>query len=250
MNFKDKLTNTGRRLSCLLCTAPSPVVTQAVAAAGLDAVIIDMEHGAVDFGTAHAMIAATQGTGCAPFVRVPEINEVQVKQVLDMGAEGICFPLIRTVEDAARAVASMQYPPNGTRGFGPFIAQSRWNTTLMDYSSYQDKLVCMLTIETREAVENIEDICQIPGIDMIIPAPFDLSTDLGVMGQFDHPEFVAAIARIEAASNDAGIPMGGVGRAKPQAEALFARGYRLIADFDVLLLRDKVVEMNDWCTDH
>lgn len=247
MQLKQKMTTPGARLSGVLCTIPSPVVTQALASSGMDCVIVDLEHGAVDIGTAHAMIAATQGTGCAPLARVTSIDETQVKRILDMGAEGIVFPLIRTAADAGRAVASMRYPPVGTRGFGPFIAQSRWNSTLMEYPRHQEALVCILTIETREAVENIDAICAVPGIDMIVPAPFDLSTDLGVMGQFDHPDFIAAMSRVEAASKAAGIPLGNVARAKGQAEALFGRGYSFIADFDVLWLRDRAAEFRGWC---
>lgn len=250
MHLKEKLTQTQSRLSGVLCTIPSAVSTQALAASGLDAIIVDLEHGAVDIGSAHAMIASTQGTECAPLARVTEIDEAQVKRILDMGAEGIVFPLIRTAEDASRAVAAMRYPPDGTRGFGPFIAQSRWRSTLMEYpGKMQEQLVCILTVETREAVENIEAICAIPGIDLIVPAPFDLSTDLGVMGQFEHPDFVAAMTKVEVASKAAGIPLGNVARMQPQADALFARGYRFIADFDVLWLRDRAAEFAGWCSD-
>lgn len=248
-SFKSKLFDPAERLTGVLCTIPSPVIPQALAASGIDTVIIDMEHGAIDHAAAHAMIAATAGTNCAPMVRVAEVDPVRVKRVLDLGAQGIIFPLVSSVQDAETAVASMKYPPLGIRGFGPFIAQSRWDTTLMEYAAkMQDDLVCVLTIETRQAVEAIEDICQVPGIDMIVPAPFDLSTDLGLMGQFEHPEFIAAMGRVEKAATAAGIPMGNVARAQPQAEALFSRGYRMIADFDILWLRDRAAAFKSWCT--
>jgi len=246
MQFKEKLANSTDRLSAVMCTIPSAVVPQAVAAAGVDAVVIDLEQGAVDIGTAHAMIAASQA--CAPLVRVPDIDEVIVKRVLDMGAEGIVFPLIRSAQDAERAIASMRYPPEGTRGFGPFIAQSRWNTDFAGYPNLQNSLVTILTIETRDAVECIDEICAVPGIDLIVPAPFDLTAELGIMGQLDHPDYLAAIARVEAASIKAGIPLGTIARTKPQAEVLFARGHRFIADFDVFWLRDKATDMTGWCS--
>lgn len=246
--LKDKLKTDGARLSCAVCTIPSATVPQAIAAAGADAVIVDLEHGAVDYGSAHAMIAATAGTECAPLVRVAENDPAQVKRVLDLGAEGIVFPMIRTAEEAANAVASLRYPPSGVRGFGPFLAQSRWQTDLMGYrTAMEDRLICCLLVETRESVENIEEICAVPGIDVLIPAQFDLSTDLGRPGQFDHPEFQAAIARVETAANAAGLPMGNVALAAAQAEALFARGYRMVAGFDVLWLRAQAAEMARWC---
>ncbi|WP_406644430.1 aldolase/citrate lyase family protein [Aliisedimentitalea scapharcae] len=248
--LKQKLADPSLRLSSVLCTIPSATVTQALAASGIDNVIIDLEHGAVDYGSAHAMIAATAGTECAPLVRVAQNETNQVKRVLDLGAEGIVFPMIRTADDARNAVASLKYAPEGTRGFGPFLAQSRWQTNLTDYPAQeQDQLVCCLLVETAEAVENIEEICAVPGIDVLIPAQFDLSTDLGVMGQFDHPIFQAALARVEAAGHAAGLPLGNVAMSRDHADTLFARGYRLIANFDILWLRQKAAEMNSWCED-
>lgn len=246
--LKAKLQEPDRRLSCVLCTIPSATVTQAVAAAGMDAVIIDLEHGAVDHGSAHAMIAATAGTDCAPLVRVAENDPAQVKRALDLGAEGIVFPMIRTAQEAVKAVASLRYPPDGVRGFGPFLAQSRWQTGLMGYrAEMEPRMICCLLVETRESIENIDEICAVPGIDILIPAQFDLSTDLGIPGQFEHPDFTAAIARVETAAAAAGLPLGNVALAARQAEALFARGYRMVAGFDVLWLQAKAAEMKSWC---
>lgn len=248
--FKHRLSQTDDRMTSHLCTIPSAVVTQAMVAAGADAVIIDMEHGAIDHATAHAMIAACARSGCAPLVRVPVNDTVVVKRVLDLGAEGICFPMIRTPADAAAAVASLRYPPLGTRGFGPFIAQSHEGVGMADYFAHVDgTLTCMILIETAEAVENVEAICAVPGVDIIVPATFDLSTALGVSGQFDAPVFQAALARIEAAAHAAGLPLGGVALAQPQAKALLARGYRLIAGFDVLWLRARAAEVQGWLAD-
>lgn len=248
-SLKTKLTQTSDRLICQLCTIPSAAVSQAFAASGADAVIIDLEHGAIDYGSAHAMIAATAGTDCAPLVRIAEIDAAQCKRALDLGAEGIVFPLARTAADAERAVACMHYPPKGVRGFGPFLAQSRWGTDLAEYrSKMEDQLICCRLIETTDAIANIEDICKVEGIDLIVPATFDLSTDMGIPGQFEHPDFQAALARIEEAAKSSGLPLGAVALAKPQADMLFARGYRMIAGIDVLWLREKTDEMRTWST--
>ena len=99
MSFKDKLADPDVRLTAHLCTIPSATVTQALASVGSDAVIIDLEHGAIDYATAHAMIAATAGTQCAPLVRVTVNDAGQVERVLDLGAEGVVFPLSRTADD-------------------------------------------------------------------------------------------------------------------------------------------------------
>jgi 4-hydroxy-2-oxoheptanedioate aldolase len=247
MTLKARLRDTRDRLAMQLCTIPSAVVTQALAAAGSDCVVVDLEHGAVDHASAHAMIAATAGTACAPLVRVAVNDAAHVKRALDLGAEGIMFPLIGSAQDARDAVAALRYPPHGTRGFGPFIAQSRWGAQMPTYrNAVEQHLVCCLLIETRGAVEAIEEICAVPGIDIIVPAQFDLSTALGVSGQFDHPDFVAAVARVERAAIAAGLPLCGVAFSPAQAEALFARGYRMIAGFDVLWLRAQAAEMRGW----
>jgi 4-hydroxy-2-oxoheptanedioate aldolase len=110
----------------------------------------------------------------------------------------------------------------------------------------EDHLICCLLIETLGAVEAIEEICAVPGIDLIVPALFDLTTALGVSGQFDHPEFLAAVARIERAAIGAGVPPCGAAFSLPQAEALLARGSRMICGFDMLWLRPQAAEMPGW----
>lgn len=247
MTFKRKLTETDARLALAICTIPSATVPQALAAAGLDAVLIDMEHGAVDYESCHAMIAATAGTECAPLVRVDGLNAAMVKRALDLGAEGICFPLIGTAEQAREAVAMLRYPPHGIRGFGPFIAHSRWGQELQGYRpATEDHIVNIITVETVEAIENIDEIAAVDGIDVLVPAMFDLSTDMGLPGQFDHPDFVAALARAEAAAHKHNIPLANVALAQPQADGLWARGYRVIAGFDVLWLKAKTAEIKSW----
>ena len=112
-----------------ICTIPSAVVTQALAQAGADAVVIDQEHGAIGPEHLHAMIASTAGTKCRPIVRVGRRDEAMVKLALDMGAAGIAFPLVNTAQEAAECVAMTRYPPRGMRGFGPFIGHSRWGVS-------------------------------------------------------------------------------------------------------------------------
>ncbi len=248
MKLKKRLSDTQDRLANFIVTVPSAVVTQALAAAGADSLIIDIEHGAVDYGSAHSMIAATHGFECAPLVRIAENTDAQVKRALDLGAEGIVFPLIETAEQAAWAVSSLRYPPNGHRTFGPFIAHSHEGVPLLDYADHvDDTLTCCLLVETVTGVENIQEICAVPGIDIIVPAAFDLSTSLGIPGQFEAPEFLEALATIEAAAQAREIPMGGNAFSQEQADALFERGYRLLGGFDVLMLKAGVANIRSWC---
>ena len=104
----------------------------------------------------------------------------------------------------------------------------------------------MLLVETADAIENIDEIARVPGIDLLVPAQFDLSTDLGISGQFDHPDFKAAIAKVEQAAKANGIALGNVALSQEQADGLLARGYRLICGFDLIWLKAKTVEAQSW----
>jgi 4-hydroxy-2-oxoheptanedioate aldolase len=247
MQLKRKLQDPDTRLTIQFCSIPSPAIPQAMAAAGSDCVVIDMEHGAIDYAAAHAMIAATAGTECAPMVRVVSNDDTHVKRALDMGAEGIVIPMVRTADDARRAVASMRYPPNGNRGFGPLLAHARWNMSMGEYAEKcEPQLVCCLLLETKDGVKNIDEICAVPGVDLIMPAPYDLSTDLGVSGQFDHPIFKDAVSKIDAAADRAKIPRAQIATTRPAADQLFAAGYKAIVGIDALWLHEKTAEMQGW----
>lgn len=230
----------------VLNVIPSPVVTQAIAAAGADFVVIDREHGPIGPETMQAMIAATAGTSCSPLVRVPSISEPEVKVALDAGAAGIVYPLVRTASDAERCVSYLRYPPEGVRGWGPFVAHSRWQVPIGDYLA-EAAVTCCVLVETAEAVSNIEAIVAVPGIDVAVIAQYDLSTALGVHGRFDAPEFTEAVAKVEHAVLDAGLTLGGAALTPEATRVMVDRGYRfLFHGFDLLMLKQQVEGFRDW----
>jgi 4-hydroxy-2-oxoheptanedioate aldolase len=245
--FKQRLQN-GEVLGGYVNVIPSAVSVQAMAAAGADWIVLDQEHGPIGLETLHSMIAATAGTNCAPLVRVPKHDEAWVKPVLDAGAEGICFPQVGTAEEAAHCVSLIRYPPRGQRGWGPLIAHARWRIALSEYlTQMDDAIVCMLLIENRMAVENIESICRVEGVDCLIIAPGDLSTELGVPGRFDAPVFRDAITHLESVILKAGIPLGSVAFTRDQTRDLLKRGYRLpTLGCDVLMLAGAVRQTEEW----
>jgi 4-hydroxy-2-oxoheptanedioate aldolase len=247
MSFKDRL-RAGMTLRGVVSIIPSAVVTEAVASAGADFVMIDREHGPISRETMHAMIAATNGTDCAPLVRVPGIEEAEVKIALDSGAEGIVYPLVRTVGDAERCVSLLTYPPEGRRGWGPFVAHSRHGTPLLDYAaSMRDRIVCGLLIETVEAVENIDSILAVRGIDFIVMAQFDLSSAFGVLGQFSSAPMLEAGQTIERAAKARAVPLGAAALTAEQSHVMRARGYQLLINgVDALMLKTQVSELTRW----
>ncbi len=247
MHLKERLAG-DEVLRGFINVIPSAVVTEAMAAAGADLLMIDREHGPIGRATLHAMVAATAGTGCAPVVRVGGIDEREVKFALDAGAEGIVFPLLRTAADAQRCVSLLRYPPDGERGWGPFVAHSRWGVPLSDYAgTFGGSAVCCLLIETAEAVANIDAILDVPGVDCAVVAQFDLSTALGVHGQFDAPEFLDAIRTIEHAASTRSVALGAAALSPEQSRALIDDGYRvLFHGFDVLMLKALVADTRNW----
>jgi 4-hydroxy-2-oxoheptanedioate aldolase len=223
----------------LFATMPSIQAVQTLASAGVDWLIIDMEHGPIDVSSAHAMIVATAGTTTVPFVRLPWFHPWQAKPAMDLGAMGIVFPMICTREQAEAAVRSMRYPPTGDRLWGPFYAPMRWGQTIPQYvDAANESLLAIITIEHPDAVRNIDEVMSAPGLDVAFIGPGDLAMSLGIPGQFDHPKFKAAVAEAEAGILRSKVPLGGVARTPDQAKQMLDRGYRaLVFGFDWMLLQ-------------
>ena len=234
---KDKLATGGTAFGTLL-TMPSPQLAQLAAGAGLDWVGIDLEHGSISVESAQAMVAATAVSRCVPFVRVAWTVPWLAKPLLDGGALGVIFPMVRSPEEAREAVSACRYAPVGDRGWGPFYAPSRWGLTPFAYTAAaNDAVMVILLIEHVEAVRRLDEILAVPGIDAAIIAPYDLSTSLGKPGAFDDPEFVATVATAERAILASRSVLGGVAPTPERARVLVQRGYRLVMlAYDTLII--------------
>jgi 4-hydroxy-2-oxoheptanedioate aldolase len=186
---------------------PSSLTAEVMASQGFDWVCIDTQHGAIDFNTALPMLQAISTQAAMPFVRVPWNEPSIIMKYLDAGAYGIIVPMIETREDAERAVWAMRYPPMGMRSSGPFRAN------LYGGAGYQDEanneLVLAVMIETPKALENVDAIAGVPGIDVLYIGPSDLSQALGLGPRYDigNPKHAEAVTRIrEAAERNGVIP--------------------------------------------
>lgn len=176
---------------------------------GFDVVWVDTEHGLMDpIQVQNALVGARAG-GIPAFVRVPWHDAVMAKPLLDIGADGIIFPMIMNAEDARKAVAACRYPPEGERGFGPFRALRYGSVDTLEYvNTYSRKVWAILQIEHIEAVRNLDEIVKVPGIDAFIVGPCDLSGSMGVLGQVNRPEVKKAMDEVAAKAKAAGIPFG------------------------------------------
>ncbi len=210
-----------------------PVVGEIMARAGYDFVAIDIEHSAITTREMEDLIRAIQYGGAPAIVRLTNNDENLIKRVMDSGATGIIIPLVRTADEMRRGVAAMYYPPKGTRGVGLARAQ-KWGFTngLPDYQTWLEKEgVCIAQIEHIEAVDNLEDILSVPGVDGYILGPYDLSASMGLIGQLDHPDVKAAIARVAEIGKKLNKP-GGIHVVEPDVSRLkeaIALGFKFLA---------------------
>jgi 4-hydroxy-2-oxoheptanedioate aldolase len=177
-------------------SVPSSFSAEIMANQGFDWLCVDTQHGAIDFSTALPMIQAISLTPTMPFVRVPWNEPSIIMKYLDAGAYGIIVPMIETKADAEAAVWATRYPPQGMRSSGPFRA------TLYAGSDYQDhaneELLLAVMIETPKALENLEEIASVPGIDVLYIGPSDLSQALGLGPRYnaDNPKHAETVTRI------------------------------------------------------
>jgi 4-hydroxy-2-oxoheptanedioate aldolase len=236
--LKERLA-AGKAITMVVITMPSVAAMQVWARSGIDLLLIDMEHGPIDIETVHALVAATTGTHGVPVVRVPWNVPWLVKPVLDTGAMGIVFPMIASAAEAEAAVRSVRYPPQGERGWGPFYAHLRWDIPLAQYvERANDELFTVVLIERPEAIEQLDEIVTVPGIDMFIIAPFDLMTTMGYPNQRNHPEVVRAMATAEEKILRSGVPLGGAAPSAEVANQMLEIGYRgLFVGFDWMILQ-------------
>jgi len=186
-----------------------PVASEVICAAGFDFVWVDGEHGALDKKDINLHIMAIRGQGVAPFVRVPWNDPVLVKPILDMGPAGIVFPFVKTAEEARMAVASCKYPPEGIRGFAPVRAI---NYGTMDGNEYLEMSKrepwVIVQIEHIDAVNNVEEIIAVEGIDTIVVGANDLSGSLGLLTQVRHPKVMELCDRVANVCRKANFPFG------------------------------------------
>lgn len=220
-------------------TMGSTAVAEILVCAGYEWVVVDLEHSALSMAQAGELIRTIDLCGGSPLVRLTSNDENQIKRVLDAGAHGIVVPMVNSAAEAARAVASTRYAPGGTRGVGLARAQG-YGARFPEYLAWQaEGAIVIPQIEHRMAVEALDDILGIEGIDAFIVGPYDLSCSLGIAGQFEHPKYLASMARILEAGRRLGVPAG-VHIVEPDTEKLeyaVRDGYTFIAysvDFRML----------------
>jgi 2-keto-3-deoxy-L-rhamnonate aldolase RhmA len=201
------------------------------ARAGFDWVCVDLEHGAIDLETMTDIFRTLAGFDCVPVARLPLNDPVWIHRTLDAGARALIIPMVKTAAEAEAAVREAKYPPRGVRGYG----YSRANMHGMDFPEYiktaNDEIAMVMQIEHKDAIENLEGILDVPGVDGLFIGPLDLSGSMGITGQLDHPQMVAALQRYRTVCRDRKVAAGmHIVRPTPaNIAASLEQGYTLLA---------------------
>jgi 4-hydroxy-2-oxoheptanedioate aldolase len=205
---------------------------------GFDALTIDMQHGLMDYQTALTMLQAISSTNVVPMVRVLWNDPGTIMRILDAGAYGIICPMVNTRVEAEAFVSACRYPPQGERSYGPIRAQLYGGT---DYFAGANQTVLALAmIETEQAVENIEEIINVPGLDGLYVGSVDLSISLGLTENvnLDHPKLSKAINKIARTAAAKGLLLGAHVTTPEQAAYFHAQSFQLLTPVnDTVLLR-------------
>lgn len=204
-----------------------PTVAEIIGPLGLDWVLIDAEHSALDLQTLQMLMIALHDAPTVPLVRVPWNDFVFIKRVLDLGVEGVLVPHVSSAEEAEVAVRACKYPPLGNRGTGP-RRPSRYGVREREYlTEANERTIAMVMIETDAAVRDIDRILAVEGLDGIVVGPVDLAASMGLLPDFDHSEVEAAIETVIARARAARIPFG-TGRSVQDPIPWLQRGAQII----------------------
>lgn len=195
--FADRLAGAQRPLVGSWVCSGSPVAAEIAAGSGMDWLLIDGEHSPIGLETTASLLRAAAAYPATAVVRVPSVDTVLIKQVLDAGAQNIMVSMVDTPELAEQAAAAMFYPPRGVRGIGSALARSaRWNG-VPDYLHRAHELVSLtVQIESATAVEHAADIAAVEGVDAVFVGPSDLAASMGLIGQQTHPDLLEAVAHV------------------------------------------------------
>ncbi len=224
--FRNRL-KSGELLVGTMVTLGAPEVAEVLTTAGFDWLFLDAEHAPFDALHLQRMLQAA-GPKMPCLVRLPASQEIHIKKALDVGAAGIIAPMVNSAEQAERVVSWSRYAPVGTRGVGLGRAHG-YGLKVKDYlDSANDNVAVIIQVEHIEAVQNIESIVQVAGLDGVLIGPYDLSASLGRLGEVDHPQVVSAVDHVTKVCRDAGVSLAAFGVTAEAVRPYIERGYTLI----------------------
>ncbi|MEP6876069.1 MAG: 2-dehydro-3-deoxyglucarate aldolase [Burkholderiales bacterium] len=240
----------GKRLIGCWCSLANPITTEVLGVAGFDWILLDGEHSPNDVITFIPQLMALKDSVSAPVVRPSWNNPVELKRLLDGGFYNFLIPFIESGEEAARAVAATRYPPQGFRGVSVAQRGNRYGTVPGYFEGVNEQICVMVQIESGKGVAAAAEIAAVEGVDGLFVGPSDLAAGLGHLGNANHPDVQAAMAKIFDAAKASGKPVGILAGVEADARRYIAQGASFVAvgsDLGVFraatqALRDKFVE--------
>lgn len=219
----------GKRLIGCWSALGSPITTEILGLAGFDWILLDAEHAPNDVLSLIPQLMALKDSSSAPFVRPAWNDTVLIKRLLDIGFYNFLVPFVESADDARRAVAATRYPGGGVRGVSVAHRSNRYGT-VKDYQQIiNDNITMAVQIESLQAVDSIEAITAVEGVDCLFVGPSDLAAGLGHLGNAAHPEVQAAIARVFACAKAAGKPSGILAPVEADARRYLEMGATFVA---------------------
>ena len=214
----------------MIANLGSSITAEMVGGAGYDWVWLDGEHGMGGFTDLVHQLQAVSATRAAPVVRVVWNDFPLIKRVLDMGAAGVIVPYINNAEEARQVVRAMRYPPEGIRGVARLLRANSYGIDFDEYYARANRdLLTVVQIETAEGVRNAQEIAAVEGVDALVIGPTDLSTSLGIFGQFKNPLLWEAFERVSAACKSNRKSAGILLPSLEDVDRLIEMGFRFIA---------------------
>ena len=227
---RERLSRGETVYGCGLQTYRSPEIARTFAIAAFDYVFIDLEHSSFDLQTAHDMIKASLDSGITPICRVGELAYSLVARLLDSGAQGIILPRVEDPAILRESLSWMRFPPVGKRGYGINPTMIRYEArSFPEIIEHQNlNTLAVVQFETRTAMERADELLSVPGMNIAMVGPADLSISLGVPGQFDHPTMVSIIDALVEKCNRHGVVPGIQTRSLAMSKFWAERGMRFI----------------------
>jgi 2-keto-3-deoxy-L-rhamnonate aldolase RhmA len=207
----------------------SALVAEAVGCCGFDWAIVDGEHSPIDTMDLAHMLQALGTTPTVPIVRLAWNDPVLVKRALDAGASTVLFPFVQDAAEAAQAVRATRYPPEGIRGMAGLSRASRFGAVADHFRTANSRIGVIVQLETPAALDQLEAIAAVPGIDALFVGPTDLSGSMGHPGDSQHPDVQRAVADFARRCNAAGKPAGTLAANPEQAKRYAEAGFRFVA---------------------
>lgn len=240
--FKAAL-RAGQRQIGLWHSMNDPTVAEVLAGCGYDWIMLDTEHSAIGPPEVITFLRTIAPYPVTPVVRASWNDPVEIKKLLDAGAQTLLIPYVQNADEARAAVASVTYPPKGTRGVSGMTRASRYGA-IAGYAKQAGDEICLLVqVETREALANIEDIAQVEGVDGVFIGPADLAASFGHLGEPSHPDVKAAILDAMAQLKTLNVPSGILSLDQELLHNAKDAGAQFIAvDIDSALLRQSALE--------